>query len=77
MYFDVSHDAIVNMAAQAKKLGIELVVLDDGWFGQRHSAETSLGDWFANQKKFPYGIRGTCQAVNSLGMKMGIWFEQK
>ena len=75
MYFDVSHDAIVHMAAQAKKLGIELVVLDDGWFGQRHSAETSLGDWFANQKKFPYGIRGTCQAVNSLGMKMGIWFE--
>ena len=74
-YFDVSHDNIIQMATQASNLGIEMIVLDDGWFGERNDANTSLGDWEANRKKFPYGIRGCAQAVNSVGLKMGLWFE--
>ena len=74
-YFDVNHDNIVQMAAQASNLGIEMIVLDDGWFGNRNDANTSLGDWQPNRSKFPYGIRGCAEAVNSLGLKMGLWFE--
>lgn len=74
-YFDVSHDAIVQMAVDAKKLGIEMIVLDDGWFGERHSDTTSLGDWYPNMKKFPLGIRGLAHELDSMGMKMGLWFE--
>ena len=51
-----------------------MIVLDDGWFGNRNDANTSLG-FAANGSKFPYGIRGCAEAVNSLGLKMGLWFE--
>jgi alpha-galactosidase len=74
-YFDVSHDSIVQMAVDAKRLGIEMVVLDDGWFGERHSDTTSLGDWTPNTTKFPLGIRGVAHELDSMGMKMGLWFE--
>eukprot|EP00505_MAST-04D_sp_SCG-Rhode-Island_P002002 Stramenopile-MAST_4_protein_2002 len=74
-YFNVSHDSIVEMAIEAKKLGIEMVVLDDGWFGKRNDANSSLGDWFPNREKFPFGIRGCANSIESLGMKMGLWFE--
>jgi alpha-galactosidase len=74
-YFDVSHDAITEMAMEANKLGIEMIVLDDGWFGKRNDANSSLGDWFPNRDKFPFGIRGCAHSIESMGMKMGLWFE--
>lgn len=76
MYFDVSEDKIVNnLAVPAAKLGIELVVLDDGWFGERHNDRTSLGDWYVNTDKFPNGLGGLATQVNDLGLSFGIWME--
>ena len=76
MYFEVTEDKIYDsLAVPAAKLGIELVVLDDGWFGERHDDTTSLGDWFVNQDKFPNGIGALAARVNALGLKFGIWME--
>jgi len=76
MYFDVSEEKIVNdLAIPAAELGIEMVVLDDGWFGERHDDTTSLGDWFVNQDKFPNGIGALAARINGLGVKFGIWME--
>ncbi len=60
---------------QAVKLGINLIVLDDGWFGKRNDDMSSLGDWVPNASKFPQGIRGLAAEVNELGCKFGLWFE--
>ena len=57
-YFGVSHDSVVAMARAARSVGVEMIVLDDGWFGERHDATSSLGDWSPNPAKFPFGIRG-------------------
>ena len=74
-YFDFTHEKIVDIAKKAKELGIELLVLDDGWFGKRKDDTTSLGDWFANKEKLPWGIEGLAKDVHSLGLKFGLWFE--
>ncbi|KAL3927713.1 MAG: hypothetical protein SGPRY_002698, partial [Prymnesium sp.] len=74
-YFKVKHDSVVAMARSARALGIEMIVLDDGWFGQRDDITSSLGDWQPNLKKFPYGIRGVVQQVNDEGMQFGLWIE--
>ncbi|MFX3619189.1 MAG: alpha-galactosidase [Sporolactobacillus sp.] len=74
-YFNFNEDKIVSIAEQAKHLGIELFVLDDGWFGHRDDDTTSLGDWFADQKKLPNGVRGLSERIRSLGLKFGLWFE--
>jgi alpha-galactosidase len=74
-YFHVNHANVLEMAKQAVKLGINLVVLDDGWFGCRNNDTTSLGDWVPNATKFPQGIRGLAQEINELGCKFGLWFE--
>jgi alpha-galactosidase len=61
--------------AQAVKVGINLLVLDDGWFGKRANDTSSLGDWVADLAKFPHGIKGLAEEVNVAGCKFGIWFE--
>ncbi|WP_128894880.1 alpha-galactosidase [Longirhabdus pacifica] len=74
-YFDFNEDKILHIATEAKALGIELFVLDDGWFGQRNDDKTSLGDWFENKNKLPNGLKGLSEKINQLGMQFGLWFE--
>lgn len=74
-YFNFDEDKIMKIAKTAKELGIELLVLDDGWFGERNDDKSSLGDWFVNKKKLPNGIDGLAKKVNELGLKFGLWFE--
>lgn len=74
-YFDFNEDKINEIARQASQLGIEMMVLDDGWFGRRNDDTTSLGDWFINKAKLPNGISGLAKEINSIGMKFGLWFE--
>ncbi|GJD11450.1 Alpha-galactosidase 1 [Galdieria sulphuraria] len=75
MYFNVTHEAVVELAKRAKECGIELVVLDDGWFGNRNNTRSGLGDWKANRTKFPFGLEGLCREINELGLRFGIWIE--
>lgn len=74
-YFDFTEEKILDLAKKAKEIGIELFVLDDGWFGERDNDSTSLGDWTENLKKLPNGIPGLCKKINDLGLKFGLWFE--
>ena len=74
-YFDFDSDAIVRIAEKAAALGVEMLVLDDGWFGKRSDDNSGLGDWFVNEKKLPGGLTPLIQRVNALGMKFGIWVE--
>lgn len=74
-YFDFTHDKVIELARAAKKAGIELLVMDDGWFGHRDNDKSSLGDWFVNERKLPHGLKGLADDVNALGLKLGIWFE--
>ncbi len=74
-YFDFNEDKIVEIAKKASECGVELMVLDDGWFGVRNNDWCSLGDWFVNTDKLPSGITGLAEKVNALGMKFGLWFE--
>lgn len=74
-YFDFNEDKIINIAKTAKKLGIELFVLDDGWFGKRDDDSSSLGDWYPDKQKLPNGIKGLAKKIEMLGMKFGLWFE--
>ncbi|MFB5662337.1 alpha-galactosidase [Alteribacillus sp. HJP-4] len=74
-YFDFNEEKILQMAEAAKKVGVELFVLDDGWFGKRDDDTTSLGDWFVDKEKLPNGITGLAEKVNDLGLDFGLWFE--
>ena len=74
-YFDFTEEKIVNLAKEAKELGIELLVLDDGWFGKRNGDNSSLGDWYVNREKLPLGIDGLAKRVNEEGLKFGLWLE--
>ena len=74
-YFDFDEAKIVEMAKQSKELGVELFVLDDGWFGKRDDDTTSLGDWFVNKRKLPNGISGLAEKITALDMQFGLWFE--
>lgn len=74
-YFDFNKEKILKIARQAKELGIEMLVLDDGWFGKRDSDNTGLGDWFVNEKKMGGSMRELAQEIHALGMKFGLWFE--
>lgn len=74
-YFDFNEEKIVNIAKSAKELGVELMVLDDGWFGKRNSDNCSLGDWYADKNKLPNGIEGLAKKIDDIGMKFGLWFE--
>ena len=72
-YFDFDTDKLISFAKQAKELGIELLVMDDGWFGKRNDDTNSLGDWFINTEKLDLGR--LLDAVHGMGLKFGIWFE--
>lgn len=74
-YFDFNADKLKAIAKEASKLGIELLVLDDGWFGQRNSDNSSLGDWFVNKEKLPEGLHSLAKDINEFGMGFGLWFE--
>lgn len=74
-YFDFDHDKILGIATEAEKLGIEMLVLDDGWFGERNDDHRGLGDWYVNTNKLPKGIKGLAEDINKLGMKFGLWVE--
>lgn len=74
-YFDFDEAKILGLAGRAKELGIELFVLDDGWFGKRNRDNCSLGDWYVNKEKLPSGIEGISEKIEKLGMKFGLWFE--
>lgn len=74
-YFDFTEEKIVDLAKSAKETGIELFVLDDGWFGKRNSDTCSLGDWVENRQKLPSGLNGLAKKITDLGMKFGLWFE--
>lgn len=74
-YFKFNADKIEDIARAGKELGIELFVLDDGWFGKRDSDNSSLGDWFVDRNKLPNGLEDLVSRVTSLGMEFGLWFE--
>lgn len=74
-YFDFDGESIVNLAREAADLGIDMVVMDDGWFGRRNDDNSSLGDWYANEKKLGCTLGELVRRVNSLGVKFGIWIE--
>lgn len=74
-YFKFNESKLHDLAKKACKLGVELFVLDDGWFGKRDNDHSSLGDWDINKKKLPHGIKGLADYVHKLGMKFGLWFE--
>ena len=74
-YFDFDEDKLLAIAREARKIGVELFVLDDGWFGRRNTDNCSLGDWVCNAQKLPGGIGGLARRINDLGMKFGLWFE--
>lgn len=74
-YFDFNEEKILAIAGTAKKLGIELFVLDDGWFGKRNDDTSSLGDWYPDLHKLPDGIIGLARRIEKLGLKFGLWFE--
>ena len=74
-YFDFDDDKLVAIAKDAADLGIEMLVMDDGWFGVRNTDNCSLGDWYVNEKKLRGGLGSLVDRVNALGLKFGIWFE--
>ena len=74
-FFNFNRSKILALARSAKKLGVEMFVLDDGWFGKRNNDLAGLGDWVENRKKLPGGIKYIAKRVNKMGMKFGLWFE--
>ncbi|MEI8199558.1 MAG: alpha-galactosidase [Eubacteriales bacterium] len=74
-YFDFTDAKLVKIAREAKNLGMEMLVLDDGWFGNRSDDTTSLGDWKANEKKLGGTLKKLAGKINSLGLQFGLWFE--
>lgn len=74
-YFDFNEKKILEIAHKAKSLGVELFVLDDGWFGNRSSDNSSLGDWQVNETKLKGGLKKLADDIEELGMKFGLWFE--
>ena len=73
--FDFNQHRLLSLAKQAKEMGCELFVLDDGWFGQRNNDKAGLGDYTVNKKKLPKGLEGLSQGIRDLGMDFGLWFE--
>ena len=73
--FDFDEDKLVSIAQKAKECGVELFVLDDGWFGARRNDRAGLGDWVANPDLLPNGISGLSKRIRELGLEMGLWFE--
>lgn len=74
-YFNFDTDKLISIAKQASELGIEMLVMDDGWFGNRFDDNRALGDWVVNEEKLKGGLKYLVDEVNKLGMKFGMWFE--
>lgn len=74
-YFNFNTEKLLDIAREAKKLGIEMLVMDDGWFGKREDDISGLGDWFVNEKKLGGKLKDLVDGVNEIGLKFGIWFE--
>ena len=74
-YFNFNADKIEQIASAGRDLGIELFVLDDGWFGKRNDDTTSLGDWVVDKNKLPEGLEDLVKRVRNLDMQFGLWFE--
>lgn len=74
-YFSFNTDKLLAFADVAKQLGIEMLVMDDGWFGHRDDDRSSLGDWFVNTEKLPGGLKPLIDGIHERGLKFGIWYE--
>ncbi|MBO0452301.1 alpha-galactosidase [Candidatus Enterococcus murrayae] len=74
-YFDLKEENLLQLAQSSKDLGVEMFVLDDGWFGKRDDTSSSLGDWFVDQHKFPAGLSAFIEKIKKLGLAFGIWVE--
>ncbi len=74
-YFDFDEQKLLDICKCASELGMELFVLDDGWFGKRNSDNSSLGDWYVNREKLPDGLSGLAEKVKEYGMSFGLWVE--
>ncbi len=74
-YFDFDEPKLLEIATTARDLGVELFVLDDGWFGRRDDDTTSLGDWFVDRRKLPNGLDGLARTIAGLGIGFGLWIE--
>ena len=74
-YFNFTQGSLLGLAREAKKCGIELFVMDDGWFGERNDDHRSLGDWYENKKKLPGGVKELSEKIEELGLLFGLWVE--
>lgn len=74
-YFDFNGEKLCHLAKEAADLGIEMLVLDDGWYGKRESDTTSLGDWYVNEEKLGQPLGELISKINDMGLKFGIWIE--
>ncbi len=74
-FFDFDEQKLLALARQAKKLGVELFVLDDGWFGKRDDDQAGLGDYSVNKKKLPRGLKSFSEKLKAMGLSFGLWFE--
>ena len=74
-YFNFDEEKLYAIAKTASEKGIEMLVLDDGWFGKRNYDDCSLGDWVVNEEKLKGGLKPLVDRINALGMKFGLWFE--
>ena len=74
-FFDFDDEKLVEIAKAARDMGVEMIVMDDGWFGKRDDDNSGLGDWVVNEKKIRCGLPKLVSQINDLGMKFGIWFE--
>ena len=74
-YFNFDTDKLLDIARESAKAGIEMLVMDDGWFGKRNDSSSSLGDWYVNENKLKGGLSSLIKRVNAAGLKFGIWYE--
>lgn len=74
-YFNFDSKRLYDLAVHAAELGVEMLVMDDGWFGKRNDDNSSLGDWVVNEEKLGEPLKDFIDKINGLGMKFGIWFE--
>jgi alpha-galactosidase len=74
-YFQIDHESCLELGRLGASIGMNTLVIDDGWFGTRNSTKCSIGDWVVNAIKFPFGLDGLARELNCIGMKLGIWIE--
>ncbi|MDD7268068.1 MAG: alpha-galactosidase [Lachnospiraceae bacterium] len=74
-YFDITEEKLLHIAKTAKEDGVELFVLDDGWFGARRNDRAGLGDWWASSEVLPGGVTGLAKKVEAMGLRFGLWIE--